>query len=354
MPFSTPTFEQIRDDLLRDIKNLVPDADTGPDSDYRVRASSVASAISGLYQHQQWVARQIFPDSADSDYLVRHAALRGLTPKNATVATGSIRVSGTAGAVVPAGTQGQIAGVLYATTLDATLDNTGAATISAQADQSGSAGNQASGTIIMLLSPPAGVSAQASINAMTGGADDETPADLLARLLFEIRRPPAGGNKYDFQRWAMEVDGVSQAYVYPKRRGIGTVDVVITSAGTLPSQAILDAVQAHVDDKRNATGKDFLALAPTLLSYDVTVQVKLAGITLSDATAQIQQALSDYDAGVAPGDAVYKSRVEAIISDIQGVTDRAVSIPSANVVPVVDATKVEWARLGTVTVSLMP
>ena len=77
MPLSTPDFETIRGALLRDLQNLRADADVGPDSDFFVRASSVASAVEGLYQHQSWIARQIFPDSADRDYLEQHARVRG-------------------------------------------------------------------------------------------------------------------------------------------------------------------------------------------------------------------------------------------------------------------------------------
>ncbi|PLO73388.1 phage tail protein, partial [Klebsiella michiganensis] len=38
MPFITPTFEDIRSDILRDIKNLNTDADIGVDSDLYIRA----------------------------------------------------------------------------------------------------------------------------------------------------------------------------------------------------------------------------------------------------------------------------------------------------------------------------
>nr|ELR5224534.1 phage tail protein [Providencia rettgeri] len=57
--FITPTFDQIRDTFLNDLKNQLPDADIGTDSDYFVRASSVASVALGIYQHQSWIVRQI-------------------------------------------------------------------------------------------------------------------------------------------------------------------------------------------------------------------------------------------------------------------------------------------------------
>lgn len=60
----------------------------------------------------------------------------------------------------------------------------------------------------------------------------ETDAALLARLLDDIRRPPAGGNKHDYIKWALAVDNVAAAYCFPLAQGLGTVDVVIVANST--------------------------------------------------------------------------------------------------------------------------
>lgn len=73
--FETPTFEQIRERILRDTKSLWPDADISPDSDHYVHASRLASCAEGQYAHQSWIVRQIFPDTADREYLERHASM---------------------------------------------------------------------------------------------------------------------------------------------------------------------------------------------------------------------------------------------------------------------------------------
>lgn len=49
--FETPTFEQIRERILRDTKSLWPDADISPDSDHYVHASRLASCAEGQYAH---------------------------------------------------------------------------------------------------------------------------------------------------------------------------------------------------------------------------------------------------------------------------------------------------------------
>ncbi|UGA39908.1 baseplate J/gp47 family protein [Chromobacterium haemolyticum] len=127
MPLSTPDFETIRGALLRDLQNLRADADVGPDSDFYVRASSVASAVEGLYQHQSWIARQIFPDSADRDYLEQHARVRGLSRKPPVAAKGLLQLSGNPGAGFAAGLKVRLGEQLYTTQAGGQLDVDGQA-----------------------------------------------------------------------------------------------------------------------------------------------------------------------------------------------------------------------------------
>ncbi|MCG9093471.1 baseplate J/gp47 family protein [Laribacter hongkongensis] len=334
MAFPVPAFSAIRDALLRDISNLLPEADTGPDSDHFVRATSVASAVEGLYQHQAWIVRQIFPDTADREYLELHALLRGLRRKPATAAQGVMRLQGAAGSFVPAG--------LVARLGERTWRTPGGGQV-----------NEA-GTLVELASPPSSVSGQATLVSMVGGVNEEADSELLARLLELIRRPPAGGNRYDYRRWAMEVPGVSNAFVYPLRRGLGTVDVVIVSVDGLPSQETIEATQAHIDDLRPVTAKSSLVLAATEKPAAVTVRVLLDGLTLDAARAQIHAALTGYFALLAPGEVAVKSQLEALVSNIPGIVDRQMTTPAGNVAPVVDDRMVEWVRLGAVTVELLP
>ncbi|WP_293766567.1 baseplate J/gp47 family protein, partial [uncultured Aquitalea sp.] len=203
MPFIVPSFAKIRDDLLRDLKNQLPDADVGPDSDFFIRATSVASAVEGLYQHQAWIVRQIFPDTADREYLELHARTRGLSRKAAVAAQGFIAVTGTPGAAVPTGLTAKLGSMSYVTTHAGVIDANGTASVAATAGVAGIAGNVEGSVAGELMAAPPGVTSQAAIVNMRGGVEEESDSELLARLLELIRRPPAGGNKYDYRRWAM-------------------------------------------------------------------------------------------------------------------------------------------------------
>lgn len=348
--FAIPDFETIRASILRDTLSLDPTADVSHDSDHFVHASRLAACATGQYAHQAWVARQIFPDTADTMYLERHAALRGLTRRRATTASGTATVKGVAGSNIGAGVQIKCGHLFYRTTGTAQIGQNGTATVAIAADESGAAHNTFQAAA-QFMAAPAGIAGDCIITTQ-GGTDAETDASLLARLLEIIRRPPAGGNQYDYKNWALSVDGVTSAYVYPLRRGLGTVDIAITSAGGVPSDEIVQAVQAYIDEMRPVTAKNSLVLKPDVTSIPVTVQVKVDGIDLQEAQSRIEAALLEYFDTLIPGDGLIVSQIEAVISNVGNITDRRVTDPSANR----DAdtvSRIEWFKLGRVTVSLM-
>ncbi len=355
MSFIIPSFEEIRATILRDVKNILPDANVDTDSDAYVRASSVASAIYGLYQHQLWLARQILPDTADTSYLEMHATLRGLTRKEATKATGTITFTGTAGSTIPSSTMvTDESGLLFYTTESVTLESDDSsnesitAVVACEAAIAGAVSDYSDETVT-LTAAPSGITATALLT-ITGGTDTETDAELLARLLFHLQNPSGGGNASDYRNWALEISGVTNAWVYPLRRGIGTVDVAIVSSDGLPTDELVEEVQAYIDEVRPVACKDALVLAPTPLTIDVYVKVRISGSTLPVVTTLIETALESHFADMEPEGLVTRSKIEALISGISYVDDRELVTPSANVQAVVNATSIEWPRLGTVTV----
>jgi len=352
MSINVPTYEGISASILRDIANQNPQAVTGPDSDFRLRANASAAAIEGVYQHQVWMARQMLPDTADDDYLERHAALYLLARKPANAATGSITFTGTPGASINIGTECKaLDGNAYLTTAAGTIPADGVLVLTAQASVPGLASNQAASAAVTLTAAPSGVVSSAVIASMTGGTDRESMPSLLARLLARLRQPPAGGNKYDYVRWALEVPGVTQAFCYPLRRGAKTVDVAILSNGAPPSSALLAEVQAHIDNTR-PIGGDFLALGPQQIFTNISATLVLrSGIMLANVAAQAQVIEAAYFSTFAPGDTAYKSRMFSLLSDIDGVIDVTPITPAANVVTLVDPTHVQIPALGTLTLT---
>lgn len=347
MSFNVLTFEQIRDNILRDIANQNTKAVTGRDSDYRVRANASAAAVEGLYQHQAWIARQVFPSTSDEDYLERHAAEYLVTRKPASAATGSITFTGTPGAAINVGTECKtLDESAYVTAADGIIPEGGSLTLAAAASVAGISGNQEDGSSVTLTSAPAGVLSSATIVTMTSGTDKESNTSLLSRLQARKKNPPAGGNKSDHEQWALEVPGVTQSWCYPLRRGVKTVDVAVLSNGEPPSAELLETVQQYMDDVR-PVGGDFLALSPQKVLVDITATLTLRnGYTIEQVAYQAQVLQAAYFTTLAPGDTAYKSRIFSLLSDIEGVIDVSLTAPVANVLTTVDATHVEIPALG--------
>lgn len=352
MSYPTPDYRQVRDQMLRDIANQQPGEYLGADSDPYVRANATGNALEGLYEHQKWIVRQVFADTADVDILEsKHAKPRGITRKAASFASGTVRFTGTVGSVIDIGTEGKTTnGVVYVTTASGTVGVGGTVDVAARAAVAGAAGNQIATTALTLTSPPNGVQSQASIVSMTGGTDIETREALLARVLFDLQMPPSGGAEHDYYKWAMAVPGVTDAYVFTPRRVPNGVDVVIETSGGLASQALLDEVWAYIETQR-PTCVDLVTMVPTLVPVNVTSALALDGITLADATALINSTLESYFATLHVGETVRKVKIGALITSIKGVVDVTMTSPAANVLVLADATHSELGVLGAVTLT---
>lgn len=352
--YQIPTLDDVRDEILRDIQSLEPTADTEVDSDYYVRASALASCAVGLYAHQNWIVRQYFPDTADSEYLEMHAKLRNIYRKNATYASGTLKVFGTVGSAVNEGLQVKSGERFYVTKHAGVIGSDGSATVRVIAMATGASSNVKSESKAQLTAAPAGVSSDCLLLPdVTGGTEVESDAALLARLLERIRRPPSGGNKNDFRQWAESIDGVTSAFIYPLRRGEGTVDIAITSGDTVPSDEIVQATQAYIDEVRPVTAKSVYVLKPVEKQVDFEIRVQLDSDTALDVVkVEIENALANYFLSLKPADTLIISQIEAVISDLVGVVDREIVQPTRN--QTIDAYReMGWFRLGNVRVELM-
>jgi baseplate J-like protein len=352
--FIVPTLEEIRASLLRDYQTYYPNADTSEDSDAYARASSLAACAEGIYAHQKWLIKQFFPDTADTEFLEKHAGLRGLRRRNATYAAGKgATVSGNPDAVIAVGLQIKTEdGRFYETTESAVIPASGSVIVAVRSLATGAVQNIKTATKGSFMAAPVGVSTDVVLNDVVGATNAESDSSLLERLLNKIRRPAAGGNKYDYKDWALEVDGVEQAYVYPLRRGLGTVDIAITADNGVPSDDTVRRAQEYIDQERPVTAKESKVVKPDVTKVNFNIQVKISGVALNDIKTAINNALRDYFNGLIPGDDLIVSQCEAVINNLIGVVDRRFIAPTANQKADI-INKIEWFRLGEITVTEM-
>ncbi|MBI1407288.1 MAG: baseplate J protein [Caulobacter sp.] len=299
----------------------------------RALARSHAGSVHGLYGRLDSLAMDLMPDSASGPQLARWAGVWGLEKKPATAATGPAQLTGVNGSIVEAETRLQRSdGVEYRVTADVTIVG-GVATAALEASLPGVAGLAEEGTALTFVSPVAGVASAAVVGdgGLTGGAEEESDPQLLDRLLARIRQQPQGGAGPDYVRWAREIAGVTRAWVFPERSGLGTVGVAFVMDGRediIPLGGDLTTVANHIADLRPVTAQvTVFALAPVEL--DLTIELSPDD---ADTRAAVEAELRDLLAREAePGGTILLSHIREAISIAAGETDHVLTVPSANV-----------------------
>jgi uncharacterized phage protein gp47/JayE len=265
----------------------LPGADaTIPNSVLRVMSDAMGALCHLTLQFIDWLSLQLLPDTAEHEWLERHGDIwlvnsDGTTGRKlATLAQGSVTLTGLGGTVVPMSTR-LIAntGVEYETRQLTVLQTDAPIPVDVRALDAGFAGNLDPGTIISVSINIPGLDSAATVVAMDGGTDDETDDELRYRVLARIRQPPQGGASHDYVVWALAVPGCTRAWVSPLEMGIGTITVRVlfddlrADDDGWPHLIDLETVTNYIDTVRPVAVKDFWVLAPIKQRVDVLIRL---------------------------------------------------------------------------------
>lgn len=335
--FIRPTLTEILSAIESDIDSRLTDSDaTLRYSVLSVIAYVLAGVANGEYGFISWLALQIFPDTAESDYLRRWGSFWGVTPVAATPASGNLDVTGVSdGAVIPISTEFiRSDGVLYESTEEVTIAS-GIASVPIVAQVTGETTDADTDTVLTFVSPIATISTTGTVDSdgLIGGADDEEDEPFLQRLLDRIQNPPQGGSQKDYIKWTLEVANVSRAWCYPSELGIGTVTVRFMMDGTysdgIPLSGDVTTVQNYIDDLRPVTA-DVTVVAPVAVPLNFTIE--LVGAEDDDIKTAIEANLREMIANDGqPSGTIYLSRINEAISLAAGEFDHILTVPAANV-----------------------
>ena len=137
-----------------------------------------------------------FIDTAAGVSLARLGAFIGIRVLAAQKATGSITITGDAGATIYAGFIVQARNNQRFVTLeDVTISSSGTATVPIQAFEAGPDGNVAAGTIDTVVTPLAAAISVTNAAATVGGRNRETDQEFRERYLSSVDKP--GGSNTD-------------------------------------------------------------------------------------------------------------------------------------------------------------
>jgi len=333
MSFIRPTLSDLVERARSDIEARLPGAEARlRHSVLDVLARTHAGATAGLYGYLDFLARQLLPDTADGEYLARHAGIWGVRRKAAVAAVAIVAATGVNGSPIAAGTELQRAdGARYRVTAAAVIA-AGIASLIVEAADPGAASTPAIGAELVFANPVGGVNAQANVTVVTtGGSDEEADDALLARLLDRIQRPPQGGTEHDYVQWALAQPGVTRAWATGNWMGAGSVGltfVMDSRVNILPLPADVAAVEAAVNLLRPVTAELYV-FAPVAQPIDFVIR---ALPDTPESRVAIQDELADFFAREAePGGTIWLSRVSEVISLAAGEFRHVIEAPGQDV-----------------------
>lgn len=338
MTFSRPTLDELSRQSETEITSRLGTGPVMRRSVIGVLARVMAGLTHSLHGHLAWIARQILPDTATAENLERLGSLKGVERKAATFAEGEAELTGSPGSVIPVGLRLQRADGLTYTTTAARAISDEAQLVPVIAETPGGAGNAPFGTQIQLTSPALGLDSAGILREITGGEDTETDEELRPRVLEAYRRQPDGGTEADYERWALEVPGITRAFAFGRNPTLGQVTVYVLADGNSgspePTGTQLEDVRAYINARRPVAARVNVR-TPQIQALALVVEmVPESNRTQADAQRAVEALLLRTSR---PGAVVRLSQISEAISATAGEDHHRIVSPAADVETPADA-----------------
>ena len=239
MSYTLETIDDMHGLLVALARGLFPTLDVSRLSFPSLFAKVIAAAAVGVHSHVDSVRKDLLPWSAEGDALdawgvAIGVARKGATPSRRSAALRLANNSGTGESITTGRALVHASGLRFAVNQDVTVAANSTADVDVIAVDVGSATRLDVGEILTFVTPPAHVedSAELQLALTDDGTDKESDGDYQARVLSHFSAPPLGGAQNDYVQWSLQISGISRAYVYPNRNGLGTVDVAALHSGS--------------------------------------------------------------------------------------------------------------------------
>lgn len=287
-PYTRPAYKALLQRIEADLAAM-PAVLRGPLS---VMWSRVTS---GMHGHLDWLDKQCSPLTCELERLYDWAALYHVDRLTAKAAGGGVLATGNAGAQLLADAVLRGPNGLDYTVQAAIVLGAGNTPVTIRCATKGAAGNLAAGQKLTLVDPALGVDNILTVDALgiSGGADDEEVNAWRVRVYEEWRaisqRGARSGKPEDYRYWAKTAhQSVTGALVQEHVLGMGTVvvrPVCNGLANRLPTQAILDAVAADLQNGNAPATADWRVTFPSVYQVSLNIHLMPAADTAQNRAA---------------------------------------------------------------------
>lgn len=324
--FSNETYENIKSRILECLKDKI---DTREGSFTNDMTSPVSVELAKFYMDMNVILDIVFLKTTANEYLDRKTSDMGIYRKEGTKSIGTVKFTGTDGAIIPLGTILTTNNELKFETLGQVEISNGVASVDVESLEIGSEYNLLIGVDLYLDEDIDNINSIEVLNEFSGGTDEESDEELKNRYIEYIRKNYTSGNANHYYMWAKEVDGVGDCKVYPlwdKDNGLngnGSVKVIICDSNMSgASQDLIDSVFNHIEDNR-PVGATVTVLSAAEKNIDISANIVLAnGYTIEEVIETFKNNFKDYLKGIAfKHSYISIAKVGNLLLDTYGVID---------------------------------
>jgi hypothetical protein len=326
-----PSLSELSDRIYQDHATRFHPLDKSPRYNLlRVMSQVDAGKYHQLYGDLNFLSRQIFPDTAEGEYLRAHWSDR-VPPNHAVAATGRVRIPGTNGVPVPVGllfssTRGK---VYYVEAVAAVVDGFALPIVTAQ--EPGSDSNLAEGEELAISSAvPPGLSSTATVaeGGISGGVNAESDAAYLNRVIQNIRNGVRYGKPGDFAAWAVDASaGVSKAFEIRNYGPLGALLIQVIAGNQVDGVTQVGNLSIVSDYLFSvAPPTVFTVKTPVLVPLDPSVHLLPVEDTVSNRILVEHRMRTYLDLTAKPGRSYTPGMLRDAIVDGVIITDASISI----------------------------
>ena len=313
--FTNQTYEIIKQRIL-DNTNITIDKREG--SFLSNMVSPLSQELAKAYINMSDILNLGFIEDNFDTFLDKRVSEFGVYRKQGAKAIGEIKVEGQEGVTIENGTIIKANGLYFTVLNDIELPNDNV--IYVEANEVGYKYNLLANTEFELVEKNGKITKLVNEVDFTNGVDIETDEDLRKRFVKVVNNPSTSGNKNHYEEWALEVNGVGRAIVYPLWNGNGTVKVMIIGNDNKPvSEEIIEACELHISENM-PIGCQLTVITPSLLNVSIKANIQLKeGYELEDVKLEFEASLNEYLKDVT-NELTY-SKVYGLLVNHQGIGD---------------------------------
>lgn len=154
-----------------------------------------------------------------------------------------------------------------------TIDSSNKVIVNAKCTLPGTIGNVSLGEIKLLAKSLNGIASVSNIEIVKYGIDVEDNESFRQRILEKDKKPITSGNKYQYEVWAKEVDGVGAAKCVPTP---GNVKIIIADANKhAATTELIQNVYSYIDSVRPILAGTLTVVSAVEKVINITADVNL-------------------------------------------------------------------------------